>query len=313
MKPALLPRLACPACQGALSLVGPRGDGDEVEDGDLACPPCGRRFPVVAGGPRLLSAPAGGAAQVKRAFETQWRAWGGEHRIFGRTEREAMEYLTTNLVHPEAAGQDWRGRWVLDAGCGHGMYVRALAAAGAQVVGLDVSETVTEVYRAVRALPGAHCVQSDVRRPGLRPGVFDLVFANGVIHHTGDTRDAFRRLAALVRAGGYLGVWVYPVRHRAWEAAQRAIRAITTRLPPRLLARLAYVPVPLLAVFPAYSGTSLRTASWRQCAQVVYDFYAPRYQTHHRPDEVTAWFREEGFGAIAVMPDPLSVTGKRLG
>jgi hypothetical protein len=138
-----------------------------------------------------------------------------------------------------------------------------------------------------------------------------VAFSNGVLHHTASTRRAFAAVAGLVGTPGYMGVWVYPIRHRAWEWTQRALRALTTRTPRGLLHRLCYLAVPLLSVARAYSGTSLARASWRQCAQVVFDFYAPRYQWHHRPDEVVGWFREEGFVDVRVMPDPLSVTGTR--
>jgi hypothetical protein len=43
----------------------------------------------------------------------------------------------------------------------------------------------------------------------------------------------------------------------------------------------------------------------------VFDFYAPTYQSHHRAREVQDWFYEEGFEDVVVMPDPVSVTGKR--
>lgn len=295
-----------------MALDGPQYVREEIESGLLGCPSCRVVFAIERGVPRLVMPVHGRDGQVKRSFELQWRAWGREDKIFGRTERVAMDYLMTNLVHPQLARESWRGKWVLDAGCGHGMYVRGLIASGAQVVGLDIGDTVTDTYQRVRQEPQANCLQADVLRPGLLRGSFDFVFSNGVIHHTGNTRRAFSQLAGLVRVGGYLGVWVYPVRHWAWELLQQAIRGVTTRLPSRLLYYLCYLPVPLLSLFRAYSGTSLRTATWRQCAQVVFDFYAPRYQTHHRPEEVQAWFREEGFEQVMVMPDPLSITGKRV-
>lgn len=164
---------------------------------------------------------------------------------------------------------------MLDAGCGHGMYMRCLAEWGAEVVGLDVGTAVRQSYNSIRGFSNAHGLQADVLAPALKPGTFDYVFSNGVIHHTSDTRLAFQQLASLVRPGGYLGVWVYPFRNPIWEGTQRAIRAVTTRLPPRVLRSLCYLPVPLLELFPAYSGTSLRTATWRQCAQVVFDFMLP--------------------------------------
>ena len=311
MKADLLPRLASPCCRAALALDGSEGGGDDVESGSLRCASCGGQFPIVRGVPRLLPPDLDGGRQVQRSFEFQWATWGDETRIFGRTRRDALDYFFANLVHPDVKAADLRGKWVLDAGCGHGMYVSFLAELGANVVGLDVTGAVEPVYRRVRGVPGAHCVQGDVLRPPFRPGAFDVVFSNGVLHHTADTRRAFAAIAALVGAPGSVGIWLYPVGHPAWEWTQRTIRAVTTRMPRAVLHPLCYLAVPLLGVAPTYSGTSLRTASWRQCAQVIFDFYAPRYQAHHRPDEVVQWFRDEGFVDVRLMPDPLGVTGKR--
>ena len=63
----------------------------------------------------------------------------------------------------------------------------------------------------------------------------------------------------------------------------------------------------------AYSGTSLKTASWRQCAQVIYDFFGPKYQTHHTKAEVRAWYQEEGFEAPWFGPNALSAAAKKAG
>ena len=311
MKADLLERLASPCCRAALSLDGADRAGDEVESGQLVCTGCGARFPIVRGVPRLLPPVLDGGRQVQRSFEFQWQTWGDEARIFGRTRGDALDYFFANLVHPEIRPESLRGKWVLDAGCGHGMYVSFLAELGAHVVGLDVTGAVDPLYRRVRGFPGAHCVQGDVLRPPFRPGAFDVVFSNGVLHHTADTRRAFAAVSALVGTPGHVGIWLYPVRHASWEWTQRTIRTVTTRMPRALLHPLCYVAVPLLSVARAYSGTSLRTASWRQCAQVIFDFYDPRYQWHHRPDEVARWFRDEGFEDVRFMPDPLSVTGKR--
>ncbi len=312
MKTEMLDMLVCVLCQGRLAVASTAAFNGELLSGELACGGCGRRYPVEQGVPRLLHIGHSGDDQVKRRFELQWRTWGREEKIFGRTSADAMNYFLANLVHPDMTQASWKGKLVLDAGCGHGMYVRQLGEAGARIVGLDVSETVLDVYARLRHQPSVYGLQANVLHPGLAPRQFDVVFSNGVIHHTGDTRMAFRRMAELVRLGGYLGVWVYPFRSRLWEAMQAIVRAVTTRVPARLLYYLCYLPVPLLSVFPAYSGTSLKTASWRQCAQVVFDFYAPRHQTHHHPEEIAGWFREEGFDNIRVMPDAVSVTGKRV-
>jgi hypothetical protein len=75
---------------------------------------------------------------------------------------------------------------------------------------------------------------------------------------------------------------------------------------------LTYLAVPLLYVAPTYSNTSPRTHSWKHCAQVIYDWYSPKYQSHHTNEEVIAWMKDFGCVATSVQPLTVTVTG-RLG
>ncbi len=52
-------------------------------------------------------------------------------------------------------------------------------------------------------------VETDLRRPGLKEGSFDVVYSSGVLHHTPDPRASFARLAQLARPGGTIVLGVY--------------------------------------------------------------------------------------------------------
>jgi len=54
MKRATLELLSCPSCRGPLSLGGDPAD-DTVDEGELACPHCERRFPIESGIARFIS------------------------------------------------------------------------------------------------------------------------------------------------------------------------------------------------------------------------------------------------------------------
>lgn len=276
--------LACPACRVDAPLE-PSGDA-------LACPACGTRLPVR--GNVVLATPAAPDADTKAKFEHQWEVWGADDVIFGKTTEQYQERYFAEFADPALTPAWFPGKAVLDAGCGHGIMVEVFRRLGAHAVGLELGDG---VHQAARRLDGtdARLVQGDILDAPFRDGAFDYVYSNGVIHHTRDPRRAFAELARLVKPGGRLDLWLYPRRGGLWETVMPAARAVTTRLPPAVLSRLVYLLVPLLYVVPTWSRTSPRTHTWRQCAQVIYDWLSPRYQSHHDFDEVRRWYEEEGF------------------
>ena len=251
---------------------------------------------------------------TKVVFGIQWQVWGMEEKIFGRSYQETKDYLLKYLM-PSYASEKYLSpqRLVLDAGCGHGRYVEILSKEyKAETVGLELSRAADIAWVRNRENISAHIIQGNILFPPFACKTFDFVFSNGVIHHTPNTRWAFHQLADIVKTGGIYGIWVYPKWSWLWETTQKIIRTITTQLPPRLLYYLCYIPVPLLSVFPSYSHTKLGKASWRQCAQVVWDFYSPKYQTHHTQAEINQWFEEEGFTDLENEGPSVSAYGRKI-
>jgi ubiquinone/menaquinone biosynthesis C-methylase UbiE len=280
-----------------------------VDGGSLLARGSGRRYPVVRGIPRLL--PEGGtgadAASTRAAFERQWRHYARLPRIFGKAPAEMARNLTNARIGSRI-GPDWyRGRWVLDAGCGHGRYLRAFADLGATAVGVDVGHG-PELARVPLADPRIHVVQGDVGRLPFRDASFDLAFCDGVLHHTPDPKAGFLELARVVKPGGAVYCWLYPKEGALREAVFGGARAVTTRLPGVALRTLCFAVAPLTAGVRSYSNTRFPRASWAECAQVVHDWLAPRLQSHHTFDEVAGWAREAGLTELEELPVPVGVT-----
>src|SRR5207248_3393355 len=114
-------------------------------------------------------------------------------------------------------------------------YALLAARHGARVIGVDLSSAVEKAKTLCEGFPDAAIVQADLTRLPLAEGVFDLAFSIGVLHHGPDPRGAFREVARRVRPGGKLAVWLYRRNSAPQEWANSALRAVTTRLPPRVL------------------------------------------------------------------------------
>ncbi len=301
----LEPLLACPACGGELRLAA----GAE----ELICVDsragAGHVWPVVRGIPRFVGnlRTAGAETRTVRAFERQWQSYGRLRRIFGKDPR-AMRANLVGARMGQRIDADWyRGKTVLDAGCGHGRYLRAFADMGAQVVGLDIGRGPEEAGVPLDD-PALAVVQGSVLEAPFRDQSFDLVFSDGVIHHTPDAHAAYLELARLVKPGGALYIWVYPQEGRLRELVFGTARKLTTRLPGSAVRLLSFAVAPLTLFVRSYSGTRLGQATWGECAQVVHDWIAPPLQSHHTWDEVAGWAAEAGLVDPEELPIPTGIT-----
>jgi SAM-dependent methyltransferase len=95
----------------------------------------------------------------------------------------------------------------LDAGCGDGRHLAAIAAAGyrpARVVGVDISERILETARATAAPLEPELVRANLESLPLANDAFDLVLCTQVIEHLLDVEAGVRELARVLRPGGTL-------------------------------------------------------------------------------------------------------------
>jgi SAM-dependent methyltransferase len=99
---------------------------------------------------------------------------------------------------------DVRGKWVLDAGCGSGLYASELIRRGAQVTGFDQSPRMVEICW---ELPGAgdfrvHDLNDPIR--WLPDASVDLVLCALAIEYVDDRVAALRELHRVLRPDGAL-------------------------------------------------------------------------------------------------------------
>ncbi|MBX6316446.1 MAG: methyltransferase domain-containing protein [Isosphaeraceae bacterium] len=280
----LLSVARCPRCHGFV---------DRFEEPPaLGCVACGISYPIVRGVPRFA-----GESYVA-SFGRQWN----RYDVARPQEDEAVFRVKTGVDPRDLAGQ-----LVLDAGCGGGRYARLLGRHGARVIGVDLSDAVETAASLCADLPNVAIAQADLLDLPLAEGAFDFAFSIGVLHHSPDPRRAFAQVAARVKPGGRLAVWLYRKNTLPQEWLNRALRAVTTRLPPRLLERLC-VGLGLLGGLPVLNKTLNKIANfsnhpdWTLRVCDNFDWYAPKYQSHHTIEELKSWFTAEGFTDLTVLP-----------
>jgi len=146
--------------------------------------------------------PAIDTAKLVRWYDFQapfYRLWRHRH---GRA-------VAAEVVSGAAAASLGRGAWILDAGCGSGLFALALARAGRQssVVGVDLSEgMLSAAAREARglAVDNLRLARADACRLPFRDGAFEIVVAAGLLPNVNDWPQLLRELERVLGPAGRL-------------------------------------------------------------------------------------------------------------
>jgi SAM-dependent methyltransferase len=329
-------RLVCPSCRGALALE-PFSDRDGgVEEGVLLCASCRVWYPIARGVPVLLDFPVAfhlrfagehaanlrrleslgpprgeprpGEVAVQKSFTDEWEPTSSGELSFTYSADD-LEQLNRHVwlrwLEREGAGV----ATVLDAGCGIGRETLALrAVTGAEVFGVDLNLALVGSAAVADAPRGVHFVVASLFALPFPTGSFDLVYSEGVLHHTYSTEDAFRAIAAYVDDDGFLFVWLYALEDhlghgrgfRGGVMVERALRPLVTRSPPAF--RDAFFASATRLAHPVLRPRMRHAESWRRADTETFlrDWLSPPYAHRHGWNEVIGWFEALGFEIVDV-------------
>jgi SAM-dependent methyltransferase len=296
----LLEILVCPVCMAELEANFTDSSQDE---GDLTCTECFRCYPVEGGIPQMLVTPDPERSTIAQGFGVQWKRY-SQFKADG--ERQFLDWL--NPVEPDF----FRGKRVLDGGCGRGHHALNSASFGARmVVGVDLGRGSTEVARASTLnCPNAQIVRADLMALPFRPGTFDYAYSIGVLHHLPSPIDAFKSVLGKVRPGGHISAWVYGLENNEWiiRFIDPLRTHICSRIPPlllgyisRMLAALIILVTrgiyrPLLSLKPDlplfYKDYLMYIADFplRDIETITYDHLQPTVAYYLSRGEFSDWF-----------------------
>ena len=105
----------------------------------------------------------------------------------------------------------FRGRKVLEVGCGAGVDLARFARGGAQVTGVDLAASAIDLARAnfsQQSLQGDFRVADGEELP-FPDDAFDLVYAHGVVQYTADPRRLVQECRRVLKPGGQAVFQVY--------------------------------------------------------------------------------------------------------
>jgi len=105
----------------------------------------------------------------------------------------------------------YRGRSVLDVGCGAGVDLARFARGGAEVTGIDLAASAVDLARtnfAQQGLPGRFEV-ADAERLPFPDNTFDLVYGHGVVQYTPSPQRLLAECRRVLKTGGEAIFQVY--------------------------------------------------------------------------------------------------------
>jgi 2-polyprenyl-3-methyl-5-hydroxy-6-metoxy-1,4-benzoquinol methylase len=151
------------------------------------------------------------------SYDELWRETWGDMQRYGPVHRHTLENLVLTVASLDVKS-------VLDAGCGSGENLAALAASGEfNLTGVDVSQ---EALRLASArVPSARLLQLDIQCAAL-PELFDLVMSVQVVEHLPDDVAAFKHIASMAKK--YVFISTMKGRMRRSEIAIGHVRNYST-------------------------------------------------------------------------------------
>ncbi|MBV8674333.1 MAG: methyltransferase domain-containing protein [Acidobacteriaceae bacterium] len=317
----------------------------EVITGALTCSNCGIYYPIHDGVPRMLTyrtavarfhaeqnrewirqhlssfvlpnleAPPGEEA-VLRNFSREWQGYKWSGQSYWQTTPEHMIRCMRYVL-----GLDRHGvfhKLVLEVGIGIGGIADSLSQReSCELVGMDLGYAVDQAYRYFGHNPRFHIVQGSLFAPPFRPGTFDFVYSQGVLHHTYSTEAAFKRIANLPKpTNGILCVWIYSHRYekvtpfrRLLSMAENVCRPVLTHLPGPLQTAALAPTVPLYILYQnvyrrrKMDRDTAAVYGWNEGLHAARDRLIPPFAHRHSYEEVSEWFKSSGYHDLELLQD----------
>ena len=279
---------------------------EDVTAGTLTCAE-GHSYPVRGAIPRLIP-PSQNAERTKKTFDVEWGVFHYKEKIYGHTQDEELEDFFRRMVVDEAF---LRNKTVLDAGCGIGRLAQSISRPAKEMVAVDLSGGVEEARLRNRDEYRVHVVQADIMALPLRMCSFDYAYAKGVLHYVSDPRTCISGLAQVVKPGGALSITIYPRMSPLFEAFNQRLRRATVKLPVSMVYRLSFLLIPFFSFSWKWSGIKKRPIEWSERAHMIFNWLSSEHQNRASNEEVSGWFRGQGFEELRVSDIPVGVTGTK--
>lgn len=318
MKKKFIPWLICPWCGGDFCVEIIDEYVDEILEGFLFCK-CSKRYPIRKGVAIIIDNDCSynQSMKVSQRFGWQWKRFSSLSYFYTDQFLKWITPLNQN---------NFRGKKVLDAGCGKGRHLVIAANWGAKFVfGVDLSfESAVVAFRNTMRLENVCVLCADLFKLPFRDDFFDLIYSVGVIHHTPDPGMCFKALSSHLRKNGDIVVWVYAKETNRWliNCVNPIRKMLTSRIPLSLtliisffislflyaVLKCVYIPFNRFSILKPFSKflfynkylSYISFFPFNEIWCIVFDHLMPQIASYHTKEEIKVWFEKAGIEIKAV-------------
>lgn len=195
-----------------------------LAEGSLTCKDCNQTYLVKDEVPSVLNKTSDNY-ELKEEIQEFWKhlyhSAYKSHESY--TERETILELLKELQQlfltrehlavTEMPIHDLHNKRVLEIGSGAGGHSSLFASKGANITALDLTlnrvQATSKKLKMISDFNNAYAIQGDSESLPFKADFFDIVYSNGVLHHTGDTTKAISEVYRVLKPGGIAVIMLY--------------------------------------------------------------------------------------------------------
>jgi uncharacterized protein YbaR (Trm112 family)/SAM-dependent methyltransferase len=246
--------------------------------------------------------PREGELFVQKSFTREWDLLNHDNVSFGYTPELRDEFTKLEFNWPPQV-KEQRPLKILEVGAGSGFETLSLERVTRGVIfGFDLNLALVRKGHLLYANPFINTAIASAFRLPLIPRTFQVVYSNGVLHHTYSTKEAFDAVEKFRREDGVICIWVYAYEDYTTGrmsalvyVAEWTFRPTIARLPTFL--QNLVVKLISLKHHRQWKSSGLGRDKWtyKDTEHSVRDRWTCLYAHRHSFKEVTMWFQEKGF------------------
>jgi len=208
-EPIPLERLfVCPKCKAPLRKL----------EQAYECQTCHSQYPTVQGVPVFITGQVA-SDKMNEFWDKGWqnRVEAGDHQFLKEDSQLLRAKLLENVQilkaenHPIIETDLTDGKIILNIGCGTGEAPLFIVQGAINYIGLDYSFNAAKYsYDAIKKLGGTGITaQANAEALPIEDNSIDLVYSNGVLHHTPETINALDEVYRVLKPGGKAIIGLY--------------------------------------------------------------------------------------------------------